>query len=111
MGIFVGLCLLIALALPLAWSIYRSNQLFVIEVKRGRARLTAGRLPPSLLSDLSDVVSRAKIRRARLRVVKEQGRPRLLLRDGEVDAGTLQQLRNVVGRYEVQKIRTGQRRA
>lgn len=100
-----------ALALPLVWSLYRSNELFRVEISRGRVRLVSGRLPPRLLGDLADVAARARIAHARLRVVKEQGRPRLVVAAGSVAEGTLQQLRNVVGQWEVQKIRAGSRRA
>jgi hypothetical protein len=110
MGLIVGLVILVVLGLPLAIAIARANELFMVEVSNGAPRLVRGRLPQRLLDDLSDVVSRPKISRARLRVVSEEGRPRLIVASGELSDGQVQRLRNVVGMYRVQEIKSGGRR-
>lgn len=104
----VGLAILAIFAVPLVVSIRRSTELFVVDVRKGRAFLRRGRIPQRLLNDLGDVVKRARVVSGTLRCVVEQGRPRLYP-SGQLEAGTIQQLRNVVGTYDVAKIRAGKR--
>ena len=103
MSLLVGVAVLVLLSLPLAVSIYRSNELFVLEVRKGRPRIVRGRLPQRLLDDISDVVARPRVVSGRIRVVRERGRPRVFA-SGQFDEGHVQRLRNVVGTYEVAKI-------
>jgi len=106
------LALLAALTLalaPLVVGIRRSTELFVIHVRSGEPRLIRGRLPQSLLDEIADVVRRAPVRAARLRVVRRDGQPSLLLH-GDVDAADAQRLRNVIHRYGVARIAAGGRR-
>jgi Protein of unknown function (DUF3634) len=110
MGLVVGLLILFVLALPLALAIARANELFVVEVDNGTPHLLRGRLPQRLLNDLSDVTARPKIAHAKLRVVSEDGRPRLIVASGDLSDGQIQQLRNVVGMYRVQEIKSGGKR-
>ena len=109
MGLFYGLLLLLVLAIPFAWSLYRSNELFVLQVRKGRTKILRGRLPQRLSDDLSDIFRRAKVRRATLRVVQEERMPQVKITDGELSDGTRQQVRNVLGRYDVAKIKAGGR--
>ena len=107
-GIVVAV-VFIAIVVAIAISISRSHELFVIEVDAGRVRLRRGRLPHALFGDLQDVVKRARIASARISVVRDGDGPRVLA--PSLDAGQLQQLRNVVGTYPLAKIRAGTRRA
>ena len=107
MSLFVGLALLAVLAVPLAVAIWRSNELFCLDVHGGRVRFVRGRIPQRLLDDLSDVLRRPPVRDARLRAVSEDRRPRLVVSSGHVGEGQLQQLRNVLGTWELAKIRAG----
>lgn len=109
MNLLLGLCLLLLLAIPLAVAILRSNELFCVDVREGKPRFVRGRLPQRLLDDIADVVRRPPIVAARLRVVTEDGRPRLVLAAGRVPEGQLQQLRNVIGSFKVAEIRAGGR--
>jgi hypothetical protein len=103
---------IIALAIAvvaLFWQMVRhSNDLFILEVERGKPRLVKGRIPPSLLSDLGDVTRRSHAN-GTLRAVVENQRPRLIVSDsfGAADA---QALKNVLGTYTLARIRAGTRR-
>lgn len=110
MELLVGLGVLALLAIPFALSLRRATTLFVIHVQDGKATLKHGRLPPRLLRDIDDVVRRPPLDGVVLRAVVEQKRPRLLAK-GPISPGRLQQLRNVVGRFQLAQIRTGTRRA
>jgi hypothetical protein len=110
MFLLFALLILALLALPLAIAIGRSTELFVLTVTRGDARLVRGRLPPRLFHDLCDVLSHPPAAAASIRVVTEGGRPRVVVSRGSLPAGQLQRLRNLVGSYQTQQIRTGKRR-
>jgi hypothetical protein len=103
------LALLAAFVIPLAIAISRALDLFVVQVRDGTVRLVRGRAPARLLADLGDVVRRPRVSSATLRVVTEQGRPRLIAR-GSLSEAQLQQLRNVIGTWPVAKIRSGRAR-
>lgn len=107
MDLLVGLGILALLAVPLWVAVSRSNELFVIEVQAGVPRAVRGRLPQRLLDDLADVVERPRLASARFKVVVEDRRARLVVLRGDIPAGQLQQLRNVVGTYPVAAIRAG----
>lgn len=107
-ALLVGLAVLVLLCLPLAISLARSNELFVIRVELGNVELVRGRVPPALLQDLEDVFQ-ATSASARIRVVAERGRPRVTV--SELDEGLAQRVRNVVGRFPIAQIRAGRRPA
>jgi len=99
---------LVLAALGVAALIYsagRYAELFSIRVESGRTRLVRGRIPPRLLSDIEDVLHRARVSSATIRVVTERGEPKLVAPD--LSDGTRQQLRNVIGTYRVAQIRAG----
>ncbi len=104
---WVGLAILLLLAVPLALAISRANELFCLEVRAGAPRLVRGRIPQRLLNDLADVLARPRVDHARLRAVVEDGRARLLVATGSLPESQLQRLRNVLGTYRVQEIRAG----
>jgi hypothetical protein len=108
----IGWLLLVALALallPLIISVQRATELFVVKVRDGKAFIFRGRIPQSLLDEIDDVVRSPKVATAELRVVRRSGKPELSAR-GELRAEQLQRLRNVLGRYPVQRIAAGGRR-
>jgi hypothetical protein len=109
MWLLLSLAVLAVLAVPLGVAIVRSTELFVLEIGAGQVRLVRGRMPKRLFADLSDVVERARLQSGRVRVVIEGGSPRVLPSD-EVPSGVAQQLRNVVGTYQVVQIRNGNMR-
>jgi hypothetical protein len=104
------LLLLLLLALPLVIAIARSNQLFVLRARAGKLELTRGRLPQALFSELADVAERQRLDGIEIRVVVEDKKPRLLV-SGTIGEAPLQQLRNVLGRFQTSQIRTGKLRA
>jgi hypothetical protein len=106
MELLVGLGLMALAALPLAYAIFKSNELFRLRVRGGKLELVRGRLPPALFSDLEDVFARTSAS-AEIRVVSEQRRPRAIV-DG-VDGDLAQRVRNVVGRFRLAEIRSGRR--
>jgi Protein of unknown function (DUF3634) len=98
--------LLLVLSAPLVLAILRANELFYLTVRRGRVKVSRGRIPQRLLSDVADVV--ASIEHVDLRGVTEDGRPRLYVH-GELDADKKQRLRNLVGTWTTAQIRTAPR--
>ena len=100
----------LALALlPLVLAVRRATELFVVKVRDGKAFFFRGRLPQSLLDEIDDVVRSPKVAAAELRVVRRSGKPELSARGG-LHPDQLQRLRNVLGRYGVQRIVAGGRR-
>jgi hypothetical protein len=110
MWLLLGLAVLLVLAVPLVVAVQRSTELFVIDVVDGGPRLVRGRLPKRLFGDVADVLERARIRQGRVRVVVEGGAPRVRP-DGDWPDGVVQQLRNVVGTYQLTQIRNGNMRS
>ena len=94
---------------PLVLGLVRANELFCLRVRDGEVRLLRGRIPPRLLADVSDVVAKPAVSIAKLRAVNEGGRPRIYA-EGELSPEHKQRLRNVVGAWTVQQIRTAPRR-
>jgi hypothetical protein len=109
MSPFVALGVLLLLLIPLGLSIGRASELFVVRVREGSVRLVRGRAPARLLADIGDVVARPPVPWARIRVVTDQGRPRVIVR-GDASEAQRQQLRNVVGLWSITKIRAGSSR-
>jgi hypothetical protein len=103
------LAVLMVALLPLVVAIRRATELFVVKVRDGQAHLFRGRMPQSLLDDINDVVRSPRVAAAELRVVRRSGKPELSAR-GELGPDQLQRLRNVLGRYGVQRIAAGGRR-
>jgi hypothetical protein len=98
------------LLLPLALSIRRSTELFRVKVRDGKATFVRGRIPASLLSDISDVVRSPPVARAEIWAVRRSGKPRLQTK-GELSPEQTQRLRNIIGTYSLQRIQAGARRA
>jgi hypothetical protein len=97
--------LLLVLAVPLVIAMMRANELFVLRAKRGKLTRVRGRIPKELLDDIGDVLARAGLDDFEIRGVIEDGRPKLYGGGGDVPRPVRQQLRNVVGRWQVAEIR------
>lgn len=97
--------LLLLVGVPLFWWLRTANRLFLLQVAEGKVTFRRGRIPPSLLRELADVFEGTRVR-GTLACVRDGDAPRLVPK-GEFDAGTLQQARNVVGRYPLARIRAG----
>ena len=107
MELLVGLALLVVLCVPLAFSLSRANELFVLKVQRGNVTVERGRLPQRLLDDIGDVVR--GVSRATLRCTAEDRRPRLRAK-GAIGADQAQRLQNLAGGWNVAQLRTAPRR-
>jgi hypothetical protein len=88
----------------IALALQRANELFLVSVRDGKTMLVRGRIPPALLAEIDDVVSRARVRHASVRAVKSDARPRLIA--SGVDAATEQRLRNVLGTFPMQRLKS-----
>jgi len=84
-------------------ALMRANEMFVIAVRDGRILVMRGRIPASLREDIRDVIARANVGRATLRVVRSGGAARMLTEG--VDANVAQRLRNVLSLYPDHKLR------
>jgi hypothetical protein len=91
------------------WGLERSATLFSVKVKGGRILRIRGRIPPRLLTEITDIIERAHVVEAEIRGVLRDGRP-VLLFDGEMSPSTEQQMRNVVGQFSAAEMRSGRKR-
>jgi hypothetical protein len=104
-----GPTLLLLVVAALAWLLLRrANELCAIRVSEGKARLLRGRAPARFLSDVHDIVRRARLAGGTIRVVIEAGVPRLVA-GSEIGEVALQQLRNAAGQHTLVEFRTGRR--
>ena len=83
-----GLFGLIALVL---WAATRHNEIFRVAIKNGRVTVLRGRVPPSFLGDLREIVRH--VQGGTVRAVKQGGEGRLVV-SSEIDDRTAQRLRN-----------------
>lgn len=97
---FVILVLLVVL-----FALRGSPELARIQVRAGKPRFVAGRMPKRLLDDYRDVLSDPAISRADVRIVVESGKPRVVAKG--LPEAKLQQLRNVTGAYQTAQMRAG----
>jgi hypothetical protein len=105
----LGLVLLVAFLLYALRAFALSRELFRLSARHGELSLERGRLPPALFDELADVAQRQRLHDVVIRAVVEGGKPRLVV---EGDAKNAEQpLRNVLGRFTLQQIRTGRRRS
>jgi hypothetical protein len=93
------------LSTPLVLALVRANEIFFLRVREGNVRISRGRLPQRLLDDVIEVMQRPAVSRAELRAVNEGGRPRLYA-DGELSPEQKQRLRNVIGTWTLQQLRS-----
>lgn len=91
------------------WGVQRAATLFTVKVREGRISRIHGRIPPRLLSEITDIILRANVAHANIRGVVRDGRP-VLIFEGEMSPGTQQQMRNVVGQFDTGEFRTGRPR-
>ncbi len=98
-GSVVGLLLL--------WLASRSAiTLCVLEVQAGELTVVQGALAPRVRSDVEDVVQRAKVAHATIRIVRQGDHAALQIR-GDMSDATRQRLRNVVGNVPLAKLKAG----
>jgi hypothetical protein len=105
MTLLVALAFLL-LSTPLVLAIVRANELFFLKIRDGSVSVRRGRIPQRLLDDVGDVVR--SVHRGWLRGVVEDGRPRLYA-EGELSADQKQRLRNLIGTWSKEQIRSAPR--
>ena len=105
MATWLGVVLLLVVGALLLRALGRHAELAQVRRVGGRVEFIRGRLPPQLLADLEDVLTLPPEEEGEVRIVLDQGKPRVVA--SGLSEGRVQQLRNVVGRYEVAQIRAG----
>jgi hypothetical protein len=90
-----GILGLIALLL---WAAMRQNEIFRIAIRGGRATVVRGKVAPSFLADLREIVRGAGVKEGTVHAVKSGGEPRIVC-SSEIDERTAQRLRNAFAIY------------
>ncbi len=104
MAVLVACALGVAIGLVLVWANARAAiTIALMEVRDGEIHLTRGALSPRVMDDLRDVVSRPRVKRATLRVVRAKDHGRVEVR-GEVSDQQLQRMRNIVGNVRLARL-------
>ena len=109
-GKLILLLALVALVVLLALGIRRATELFAVTITSGSLKLMRGRCPARLLDEIADVAKLERLDGVTVKVLSSGGRPRVVA-EGTLSEGQRQQLRNVVGRFQVAQIRRGNKRA
>ena len=86
------------------WSM-RRREIFRIEVREGRARVVRGRVPPGMLGELAELVSRPPVRRATIFAFRGLSGAQLYA-SGDLDPGREQRLRNLFALYPASQLRS-----
>lgn len=94
--------LVIAALAALVVAAYRSRELFVLQVQRGKTSVVRGRPPHALLQDLADVFERARVQQAQIKVLRDGSSPRLVA--SGLPEPALQRARNVLGAFPAHKL-------
>ena len=92
-----GILGLIALVL---WAATRQNEIFRLAIRSGRVTVVRGKVPPSFLSDLRELVRH--VNDGTVHAVKSGGEARLVF-SSSIDERTAQRLRNAFALYPAAK--------
>lgn len=101
MGLF-GVAVIALAIVALVVAAGRARELCVLSVREGRLEVRRGGLPGGVLDALRDVMRRAGVQRATIRILRDGERARVSATG--LDEGTLQQARNVVGIHPLAKL-------
>jgi hypothetical protein len=96
--------LAVAVILVLVVASRNVNLLFRLSIRAGSVVRLRGRAPKRLVRDMQDVLKMRPVPKAELRVIVRDKRP-FVEASGDIDEHELQRLRNVVGLWELAKIR------
>ncbi len=86
----------------------RANELCVLRVEDGACHVASGRAPGRFVDEVDDIVRRAGVSTATLRIVVESGSPRAVPHPALPEI-MQQQVRNALGQYRVVQFRAGNR--
>ena len=81
----------------------RSNELFLVSIRRERIIVVRGHVPPALLDAFAAIAASSRIESATVRAIRRPEHARLIA--GGVDAATTQRLRNVFGIHPMHELR------
>lgn len=95
-SVLLGLAILAAAIFGLRWAVRRANVLLSARARHGELQIVRSSLRANVIQDLEDVVRERKLDGLEIRIVREAKRARVDV-VGEIDPGSLQRLRNVVG--------------
>jgi hypothetical protein len=84
----------------------RAREVCVLSVREGRTLRLRGKLPADARSAIDDVLARARVQRAQVRILRGETRATLDARG--LDSTTAQRLRNVLGTFSMARISAGQ---
>jgi hypothetical protein len=105
----ITVVLLAAAGGALYWTARNAVTICVIEIERGKLRVTRGGIAARVLADIGDVVRRPRVERATIRIVRERGYAKVHTR-GDLRDAQMQQLRNVVGSVPLAKLVNARRK-
>jgi len=105
----ITVVLLLIAGTGLYWASRNAVTIAVLEVERGKIRVTRGGIAARVLADVGDVVRRPRVKRATIRIVRERGFAKLHMK-GDLRDAQMQQLRNVVGSVPLAKLVNARRR-
>jgi hypothetical protein len=105
---WLALALLAAAVAAILLGLRRSLVVFQIRAAEGRIVLARGHLPAELLGEITDVVQRERLS-GRIEA-RSQGGGLALVTSAEIARPAAQRLRNVVGRFSPQRIKSAPRR-
>ena len=104
MDVVLAMLAATVVALGLLWFAARSAiTLCVAEIRDGRVQVTHGGIAPRILADLADVMTRPRVERATLRILRARGRAEVEI-EGDLSAAQIQQVRNVIGSVPLAKL-------
>jgi hypothetical protein len=86
------------------WWFTRTGLLFHVSVRNGKPLLVSGRVPGAMLYEISQTVSRPRIRRCSIRAYKTDTGGQLRF-GGDIDEGRQQRLRNIFALYPASQLR------
>jgi hypothetical protein len=96
--------LAVAVILVLVVATRNVNLLFRLSIRAGAVVRLRGRAPKKLVRDMQDVLKMRPVPKAELRVIARDKKP-FVEASGNIDEHELQRLRNVVGLWDIAKIR------
>ncbi len=92
-------------AVAIFWWHSLHEDLFCLSIRGNRILVVRGRVPARFLSDMRDVLARARVASATIRAQPTDGGGRLVF-SGDLDDFTQQRLRNVFGLIPAVQLRT-----
>jgi hypothetical protein len=85
------------------WWLTRTRLIFHVSVREGKALLMTGRVPGAMLHEISETVSRPRVKRCSIRAYKTETGGQL--RFSGLDEGRQQRLRNIFALYPTSQLR------